>query len=106
MKAWILEEPGKLTLQESQPTEITENQIKIKIEEVLLNNSDIEIYTGAAKRKYPFIIGRYAVGVVSMVHGDNPFLHKMDRVVIEPCVPCETCDECKSGDYTNCSNLK
>ena len=90
MKAWILEEPGKLTLQESQPTEITENQIKVKIEEVLLNNSDIEIYTGAAKRKYPFIIGRYAVGVVSMVHDDNAFLRKMDRVVIEPCVPCET----------------
>ena len=106
MKAWILEEPGKLTLQESQPTEITDNLVKVKIEEVLLNNSDIEIYTGAAKRKYPFIIGRYAVGVVSVVHGDNPILRKMDRVVIEPCVPCETCDECKSGDYTNCSNLK
>ena len=106
MKAWILEDVGKLTLQESQPTEITENQIKVKIEEVLLNNSDIEIYTGAAKRKYPFIIGRYAVGVVSVVHDDNPVLRKMDRVVIEPCVPCETCDECKSGDYTNCTNLK
>lgn len=105
MKAWILEEPGKLTLQESQPTEIGENQIKVKIEEVLLNNTDIEIYTGALKRKYPFIIGRYAVGVVSVVHGDNPILRKMDRVVIEPCVPCETCDECKSGEYTNCSNL-
>ena len=106
MKAWILEDPGKLTLQESQPTEITENQIKVKIEEVLLNDSDIEIYTGTAKRKYPFIIGRYAVGVVSVVHNNNPILRKMDRVVIEPCVPCETCDECKSGDYTNCSNLK
>lgn len=106
MKAWILEEPGKFTLQESEPTEITENLIKVKIEEVLLNNSDVEIYTGAAKRKYPFIIGRYAVGVVSKVNSNSPFLHKMDRVVIEPCVPCETCDECKSGDYTNCSNLK
>ena len=106
MKAWILEEPGKLTLQESQPTEITENQIKVKIEEVLLNNSDIEIYTGASKRKYPFIIGRNAVGVVSMVAGNNPFFHKMDRVAIEPYIPCEVCDECRNDRYGRCSNMQ
>ena len=106
MKAWILEEPGKLTLQESQPTEITENQIKVKIEEVLLNNADYEIYTGASKHKLPVILGRNAVGVVSMVKGDNPFFHKMDRVAIEPYIPCETCDECMDGKYYNCSNMQ
>ncbi|MCH5157365.1 MAG: alcohol dehydrogenase catalytic domain-containing protein [Clostridiales bacterium] len=106
MKAWILEDIGKLTLQESQPTEITENQIKVKIEEVLLNNSDFEIYTGASKRKYPFIIGRNAVGVVSMVHGDNQFFQKMDRVAIEPYIPCETCDECRNEQYDKCSNMQ
>ena len=106
MKAWILEEPCKLTLQESQPTEITENQIKVKIEEVLLSNSDFEIYAGASKRKYPFIIGRHAVGVVSMVAGDSPFFHKMDRVAIEPYIPCETCDECKKDAYDKCSNMQ
>ena len=106
MKAWILEEPRKLTLQESQPTEITENLIKVKIEEVLLNNSDYEIYTGASKRKYPFIIGRHAVGVVSKVGGDNPFFHKMDRVAIEPYIPCETCDECRNDEYDKCSHMQ
>ena len=106
MKAWILEEPDKLTLQESQPTEISENLVKVKIEEVLLNNSDFEIYTGASKRKYPFIIGRNAVGVVSMVKGDNTFLHKMDRVAIEPYIPCETCDECRNDEYDKCSNMQ
>ena len=106
MKAWILEEPCKLTLQESQPTEITENQIKVKIEEVLLNNSDFEIYTGASKRKYPFIIGRNAVGVVSKVAGDNPFFRKMDRVAIEPYIPCEVCDECRNDAYEKCSNMQ
>ena len=65
MKAWVLEEPRKLVLKSSAPTEITENQIKVKIEEVLITNSDFELYTGASKHKYPFIIGRNAVGVVS-----------------------------------------
>ena len=106
MKAWILEEPGKLTLQESQPTEITENQIKVKIEEVLLNYSDFEIYKGTSKRKYPFIIGRNAVGVVSMVKGENPFFNKMDRVAIEPYIPCEVCEECRNDEYDKCSNMQ
>ena len=106
MKAWILEEPGKLTLQESQPTEITENEIKVKIEEVLLNSADFEFYTGASKHKYPFILGRNAVGVVSMVKGDNPFFHKMDRVVIEPYIPCDTCDECMNDRYYNCADMQ
>lgn len=106
MKAWILEEPRKLCLQESEPTEITENQIKVKVEEVLLTNSDFEIYTGASKRKYPFIMGRNAVGVVSKVMGNNPFFNKMDRVSIEPYIPCETCDECKNDEYDKCSNMQ
>ena len=106
MKAWILEEPGKLVLRESEPTEITENQVKVKIEQVLLNSADFEIYNGVSKHKYPFILGRNAVGVVSMVAGDNPFLRKMDRVVIEPYVPCDSCEECKKGEYSKCSNMQ
>lgn len=107
MKAWILEEPRKLRLQEFDPTEITENQIKVKIEEVLLSNSDYECYTGASKRPYPFIMGRNAVGVVSKVpDGNNPFFRKMDRVAIEPYIPCETCNECKNDEFEKCSNMQ
>lgn len=107
MKAWILEEPRKLVLQQSDPTETTEAQIKVKIEQVLLTATDYEIYTGANKHKYPFIIGRYAVGVVSKVGSpDNTFFQKMDRVAIEPYIPCETCDECKAGNFAQCSDMK
>ena len=106
MKAWILEEPGKLVLQETPPTEITENEIKVKIEEVLLNGADFEFYTGASKHKYPFIMGRNAIGVVSMVKGDNPVFRKMDRVAIEPYIPCEECEDCRSGKYYRCAHMQ
>ena len=107
MKAWILEDVRKLKMQEFPPTEIKEDEIKVKVEEVLLSNLDYEVYTGASKRKYPFIIGRYAVGVVSQV-GDpeNAFFQKMDRVAIEPYVFCEVCDECKKGRFDHCSNMQ
>lgn len=107
MKAWILDEPRKLRLQEFSPTALTENKVKVKIEEVLLSSSDFDIYTGASKRTYPFIFGRNAVGVVSDT-GDksNSLLQKMDRVVIEPYIPCDACNECKEGDYQSCSNMQ
>ena len=107
MKAWILDEPRKLRLQEFSPTALTENKVKVKIEEVLLSSSDFAIYTGASKRTYPFVFGRNAVGVVSDT-GDktNSLLQKMDRVVIEPYIPCDACTECKEGDYQSCSNMQ
>ena len=107
MKAWILEDARKLKLQEFQPTEVKDDEIKVKIEEVLLTNSDYEFYTGASKHKYPFVMAKNAVGVVSQV-GDpeNNFFHKMDRVAIEPYVFCEQCAECSKGHYEHCSNMQ
>ncbi|MCM1195227.1 MAG: alcohol dehydrogenase catalytic domain-containing protein [Corallococcus sp.] len=107
MKAWILEEPKKLRLQEFGPTLLTENKVKVKIEEILLSTSDYNIYSGAAKRAYPFVFGRNAVGVVSDVGDkDSSILQKMDRVAIEPYIPCDMCDECRDGDIQNCSNMQ
>ena len=107
MKAWLLDEPRKLRLETFEPTELAENQIKVKIEEVLLTNSDYEVYSGESKRKYPFILGRNAVGVVSKLgDAENAFFQKMDRVAIEPYIPCEVCDECKNGNYEKCSDMQ
>lgn len=107
MKAWLLEEPNKLRMQEFGPTALTESKVKVKIEEVLLSMSDYYVYSGESKRTYPCIFGRNAVGVVSET-GDksNSLLLKMDRVAIEPYIPCDMCDECKDGDYQNCSNMQ
>ncbi len=107
MKAWILDEPKKLRLQEFGPTALTENKVKVKIEEVLMSSSDYAIYTGEAKHVYPFIFGRNAVGAISELGDKNSMLlQKLDRVVIEPYIPCDSCDECRDGDIQNCSNMQ
>ena len=107
MKAWILEDVRKLNKQEFPPTEISNDEIKVKVEEVLYTDLDHEVYTGVGKRKYPFIMGRYAVGVVSQVaDAENAYFHKMDRVAIEPYVFCEECTECKKERYERCSNMQ
>ncbi len=107
MKAWILEEPKKLRLQEFGPTALIENKVKVKIEEVLFSSTDYDIYSGASKRTYPFIFGRNAVGAVSELGDKNStLLQKLDRVVIEPYIPCDGCDECRDGNYQDCSNMQ
>ena len=106
MKCWKVTKPNKLILDEIEPTQTPSDYIKVKIEKVLLTKSDYGIYSGVGKNKYPFVFGRNAVGVVSEIAcPDQSLLTKMDRVIIEPYISCETCDECKSGDMANCSNM-
>lgn len=106
MKAWILDEPLKLRLEESEPSILSDGEIKIKVEELLLTSSDLAMYTGQNKCKTPIVLGRNAVGVVSEVHDKNSMLQKMDRVVVESYAPCEVCTECKNGQYSKCANME
>lgn len=107
MKRWILQQPEQLVLEETAPSTLAENFVKIKIEELLLTKSDMQVYHGEKERSYPFVLGRNAVGVVSEVFDKNDSMfHKMDRVVVEPYVPCESCSECLAGDLQNCAEMK
>lgn len=105
MKFWQLEAPGEMSLKEQEPSVLKENFIKVKIEKVLLSTSDLEIYNGNAKCNYPIVLGRNAVGVISEVNSKSALFQKMDRVAIEPYIPCTTCKECAQGDYDKCANL-
>lgn len=107
MISWKLEAPKKLVKHEEAPTTLTEGSVKVKVEEVLLSTSDFERYHGEEKCDYPFILGRNAVGVISEVYDkEKSMFQKMDRVVIEPYMPCTYCKECMQGDYDKCSELK
>ena len=106
MKTWFLDQPKQLRLQENPPTTLTDDLVKVKIEQQLLTNSLYSVYTGESKREYPLVMGCNAVGVVSEVADkDKTVLRMMDRVAIEPYIPCEQCDECRNDNYSDCSEL-
>ena len=65
MKSWKLVGPGQLTMEESAPTVLQQGFVKVKVEEILFSSLDLCLYNGTFKRKYPFVLGRNAVGVVS-----------------------------------------
>ena len=104
MKTWFLDQPKQMRLHESPPTTLQDNLVKVKIEQILLTNSLFGIYSGQSVRNYPFVMGRNAIGVVSEV-SEKSMLRKMDRVAIEPYIPCEQCEECQSDNYSNCSEI-
>ena len=107
MKAWILDKPETLRFEENPPTKITSGQVKIKVEELMISSSDFAIYQGKVKSNYPIVLGRNAVGVVSECFDkDNNLLTKMDRVVVEPYLPCDVCSECAKGEISKCSNMQ
>ena len=105
MKTWLLDQPKQIRLQESPPTVLKDNFVKVKIEQVLLTNSLFDTYTGKSAREYPFVMGRNAIGVVSEVANGVSMFEKMDRVAIEPYIPCENCDECRSGNQSDCAEI-
>lgn len=107
MKAWILDGPQSLRMEETPPTVLEPGQVKIKVEEIMLTSSDFAIYQGQNKVKYPIVLGRNAVGVVSECYDkNNAVMQKMDRVVVEPYLPCDACTECRNGDISRCSNMQ
>ena len=107
MKSWKLNAPNKLVLEESEPTVLQENLVKVKMEEIMLSTVDMDVINGDAKAPLPMIPGRYGVGVISEVFDkDKSMLRKMDRVVIEPYIPCGSCWACAKGDDDKCCDMK
>lgn len=107
MKFWKLTAPHTLQLEQSEPTLLNEKtNVKVRIEHVLLGKYDLALYNGEAKGKYPVVLGKNAVGVVSETHQaeTSPF-GKMNRVVIEPFIPCGQCASCLEGKLSQCTNL-
>ena len=69
MKFWKLTAPHTLQLEQSEPTLLNEKtNVKVRIEHVLLGKYDLALYNGEAKGKYPVVLGKNAVGVVSETH--------------------------------------
>ncbi len=95
-----------MALVTKEPTELTKPlTAKIKIERALLSFSDYEHFGNPPDgQKYPFVLGRYAAGVVSKLFEESAEIAKADRVVITPAIPCQQCRFCQSGDTKSCEN--
>ncbi len=108
MKAWIIDKPQSMSLQEITENEILDNTAKIKITLASLSSYDVKIYNGElAGVTYPRIPARQAVGVISEIDEENSSgLQRGQRVVIDPNLSCNNCYACKTDRPWKCDKIK
>lgn len=105
MKAWILDKPQSMSLQEINESETLENSAKVKITLLSLSFFDAKIYNGELAVTYPIIPGRHAVGIISEIQEGN-LLQRGQRVFIDSNLPCNNCYACKTDRTWKCEKMK
>ncbi len=80
MKVWQLTSPNNIEHVASPDLKRPQDKVKVKITKALLSESDVGVYTGAIKVKYPFVPGRFAIGQVT--EAGDCFVKKGDRVYL------------------------
>jgi alcohol dehydrogenase len=89
----VLDEPGKMGLQEFQTPDLDENQLLLEIEMTSVCGSDVELYEGELHTwdpPYPLILGHEIVGRVGELGpnaGEHHGVETGDRVILEPYIP-------------------
>lgn len=108
MKALCLQKPGELVLRDM-PVPVPEpGQAVIKVEMCGICGSDITAYKGVnPTMKYPINgLGHEGVGIIQEIGENDRGLKVLDRVAMEPYVPCNHCHMCAAGRFNNCADIR
>lgn len=99
MKAALLYEPLKISVEEITKPTIRSHEVLVEIKSCGVCATDVKKFTGSSKIPFaPFILGHEPAGVVCEV-GDavKGSFEIGDRVAISPVIVCGFCYGCKSG---------
>jgi 2-desacetyl-2-hydroxyethyl bacteriochlorophyllide A dehydrogenase len=102
MKAMVLKAPRNLGLEEVERPTPAAGQVLVRVTNTGVCGTDLKIYDGAVPVKYPLIMGHEMVGEV--VEGGDDRVHKGDRVIVDPCLYCGMCVNCRAGQTSLCRN--
>ena len=83
--------------------------VLVRMKVVGICGSDVHYYLsgkiGSQVVEYPFAVGHEGSGVIEKVGSKVTKVKPGDRIAVEPAMPCEKCDQCKSGRPHTCRNL-
>jgi len=95
VQAALLEAPRQLVVGETAEPRPADDEVVVGVELAGLCGSDVALFAGSRPASYPLILGHEAVGRI--VQPGRSGLAAGTRVVIEPNIPCGTCDVCQRG---------
>ncbi len=103
IKALVLHEVGKLTLEEIDNYKLKKDWVLVKLKYCGICSSDIERVFVNGTYHFPTIPGHEMSGEVVCVNTeDEKLLGK--SVCIFPMLPCMKCGACKKGEYAQCAS--
>ena len=109
-KTFYMTDLEKIEVGEAPMPVIGPDDVMIKVQSVGVCGSDLHYYhTGSIGDfvvKPPFILGHEAAGVIEQVGENVKNLKPGDRVCMEPGIPCMKCEECLTGNYNLCKDVK
>ncbi len=106
----VLEEPGKMSIQEFDIPAIGPEEALLRVEMVGICGSDPKYYHGeVAHCSYPTILGHEMLGhiaAIGEIASSRYGVRVGDRVTLEASIPCGHCRYCLSGNYRICDNKR
>ncbi len=108
MKAVVLQEPGRLTVEQLPVPEILPHEILLKVGACAMCGSDLEAYWGIhpSVKQYPVVLGHEFAGTVAAA-GPKVTRYKVgDRICHTGGRVCGVCAACRRGDYKACPERK
>ena len=102
MKAMVLRAPRSLGLEEVLRPKPGPGEVLVRVTNTGVCGTDLKIFDGAVPVNYPLIMGHEMVGEV--VEGGNDRVRNGDRVIIDPCLYCGMCVNCRAGQTSLCRN--
>jgi L-iditol 2-dehydrogenase len=102
MKAAILTEPGKFSMQDISKPEPAPGEVRVKLMKVGICGSDVHLFLGHRKLNTPTIIGHEGIGIIDALGKGVIGRSLGERVAIEPNIPCRHCEVCMKGKSIHC----
>jgi threonine dehydrogenase-like Zn-dependent dehydrogenase len=107
MKALLLKEYGKFTIENLDKPKIGLWDVLVRIKACAICGSDLHGYDGTSgRRRPPLIMGHEASGIIEEIGANVQGYQKGDRVVFNSTVYCGNCSFCKEGRQNLCANSR
>ncbi|CNL35759.1 L-threonine 3-dehydrogenase [Yersinia enterocolitica] len=107
MKSVVVEQPGKLVIQDREMPEPEKGEVRIKVKLAGICGSDSHIYHGKNPfAKYPRVIGHEFFGIIDSIGAGVDESRIGQRVAVDPVVSCGHCYPCSVDRPNVCSELQ
>jgi 2-desacetyl-2-hydroxyethyl bacteriochlorophyllide A dehydrogenase len=102
MKAVVLRARHDLAVEDVEKPRCGRDQVLVRVTNSGICGTDLKIYDGSVPVHYPLIMGHEISGEI--VAGGNDRIRAGSRVLIDPCLSCGQCENCRQGQTNLCRN--